>query len=107
MRTKAITLVCATVIGLATMAPSSVSAGQDPVVVALDALVARPACFAATVAGCAIFVVCLPVAAISKSIKPTAQALVVTPGEATFTRALGDFNYYDDEPAATAMVAPH
>jgi hypothetical protein len=76
-------------------------------VVALDALVARPALFAATVVGSAIFVVCLPVAALSKSVKPTAKALVVTPGEATFTRALGDFDYYDNPPTATAMVAPH
>ena len=75
--------------------------------VALDALVARPALFAATVAGAAIFVVCLPVAAISKSVKPTAKALVLRPAEATFTRALGDFDYYDEKPASTPMIAPH
>lgn len=62
---------------------------------AADAVIMRPAMFAATVVGSAIFVVTLPVAALSKSVKSTAHALVVVPAQATFTRPLGDFNYYD------------
>jgi len=58
--------------------------------------------FAATVVGSAVFVVTLPFAALSKSVKSTAHALVVVPAEATFSRPLGDFDYHDspsDEPA--------
>lgn len=58
--------------------------------VAVDAAVVRPACFVATVLGAALFAVTLPVAATSKSIKQTADALVVKPAQATFTRPLGD-----------------
>ena len=96
MRTKAITIVCAAAIGLATTTPAFASPEPDPAVVAADALIMRPLLFATTVAGSAVFLVCLPVAAISKSIKSTAQALVVTPAQATFTRPLGDFDYADE-----------
>jgi hypothetical protein len=75
-------------------------------VVAADALVMRPLLFATTVAGSAIFLVCLPVAAISKSVKSTAQALVVTPAKATFTRQLGDFDY-PEECSDQQMAATH
>jgi hypothetical protein len=106
MRTRAITIVCATAIGLATATPTFASPEREPVVVALDALVMRPALFAATVAGSALFVVCLPVAAISKSVKPTAQVLVGTPAAATFTRELGDFDYHDAPPEKRMTVMP-
>jgi hypothetical protein len=53
--------------------------------------VGRPACFVATVVGSAIFVVALPFAAMSKSTKKTADALVVKPAKATFSRPLGEF----------------
>ena len=42
--------------------------------------------------GSAIFVVALPVAAISKSVKKTADTLVAKPAKATFTRPLGDMD---------------
>jgi hypothetical protein len=54
-------------------------------------VVARPACFAATVVGSAFFVVALPFALASKSVNRAAEALVVKPAKATFTRPLGDF----------------
>ena len=97
MRTKTITLVCAAVLVLATTTPAWASPERDPAVVTADALVMRPLLFATTVAGSAVFLVALPFAAISKSVKPTAHALVVTPAQATFTRALGDFDYHADE----------
>jgi predicted Co/Zn/Cd cation transporter (cation efflux family) len=104
MRTKAITIVCAAAIGLATTTPAFASLERDPAVVAADALVMRPLLFASTVAGSAIFLVCLPMAAISKSVKSTAHALVVTPAEATFTRPLGDFDYYEQDPVEKEMA---
>lgn len=67
-----------------------------PEAVVVDTLVVRPACFAVTVFGAAFFVVALPFAAISKSTKQTAQALVVKPAKATFTRPLGQFDGLND-----------
>lgn len=93
MRTKLTTLVCIAAIGLATTAPAATSSTPDPTVAAADLVVMRPLLFGATVAGSVLFVVSLPIAAISKSVKSTAQSLVVGPAHATFTRPLGDFNY--------------
>lgn len=59
--------------------------------IATDVLIARPACLAATALGSVAFVLALPFAAITKSVGRTADALVVTPAKATFTRPLGDF----------------
>jgi len=81
---------------LATATPALAGPQRDPDVVCADAMVLRPALFAATVVGSAIFVVTLPFAALSKSVKSTAHALVVVPAEATFTRPLGDFDYHDN-----------
>ena len=63
---------------------------NDPAMVVVDAVVVRPLCFVATIVGSAFFVVSLPVAATSKSIKRTAHVLVVSPARATFTRPMGD-----------------
>jgi len=63
---------------------------------AADVLVVRPASFIATVLGTAIFVVALPVAAISGSVDETAEALVLTPGRATFTRPMGELSTLGD-----------
>ena len=63
--------------------------------IVVDTAIVRPVCFLATVIGSALFVVSLPVAAISKSVKPAAHALVVRPAQATFTRPLGDFSSFD------------
>ena len=63
----------------------------SPEAMAADALIGRPLCFAATVLGAAMFVVALPVAAITKSVNKTAKTLVGTPADATFRRPLGEF----------------
>lgn len=60
--------------------------------VAADALVVRPVSFVATILGSAIFVVALPIAAISNSTSQTAEALVLKPGRATFTRPMGELS---------------
>ena len=93
MKTKGIIIVCTTAICLATTSPAFAAVHRNPDVVAADAVVMRPALFAATVVGSAIFVVTLPAAALSKSVKSTAHALVVAPARATFKRPLGDFDY--------------
>ena len=60
--------------------------------VAADAIVVRPLSFVATVIGSALFVVSLPVALISQSTSQTAEALVLRPARATFTRPMGDLS---------------
>jgi hypothetical protein len=67
-----------------------------PMETAADALVVRPVCLVATVVGSAVFVVALPAALISKSVKKTANTLVVKPANATFTRPLGDMEALKD-----------
>jgi hypothetical protein len=42
--------------------------------------------------GTGLFIVTLPVSAMSKSVNKTARILVATPAHATFTRPLGDFS---------------
>jgi hypothetical protein len=64
---------------------------DDPLDIIADVAIVRPGCFLATVGGSVIFVVGLPFAALSKSVKKTADTLVVKPAKATFTRPLGDF----------------
>lgn len=95
MKTKLITAVCALAI-LSMGANTASAASDDDLKVAADTLVVRPVCLAATVVGSALFVVSLPIAAISRSIKKTAHVLVVVPGKATFTRRLGDMEALED-----------
>lgn len=56
-----------------------------------DLAIVRPGCLAVTIVGSAIFVVALPFAAMSGSVRDTADSLVIRPAEATFTRPIGDF----------------
>ncbi len=91
MKAKLLTLVCALAVGFATATPAR-AGDQGSAAVIVDTVVARPACFVATVVGSAVFVLSLPFAAASKSIKSTAHTLVVSPAQATFTRPLGDLD---------------
>ena len=88
MKTKIISLLCLALMGGLT----TPSARADSMSTAADALVVRPVCFAATLVGSAIFVIALPFAAVSKSVKKTASTLVEAPARATFTRPIGDFS---------------
>jgi hypothetical protein len=78
---------------LAASAPSA-SAFDDGSfeAVAADVIVVRPFSFVATLIGSALFVVSLPVAAISDSVADTSEALVLNPGRMTFTRPLGELS---------------
>jgi hypothetical protein len=94
MKTKLLTAICALSI-LGTTTP--VFAGEDKTLdTVVDIGLARPGCLAATIAGTAIFIVVLPIAAMSKSVKKTANTLVTTPAKATFTRPIGDFTSIED-----------
>ena len=87
-------LTWACVFAIAMVGINTARAGEtpDPGAVTVDVFVVRPACFVATVLGSAIFVVSLPVAATSKSVRRSARALVTRPADATFTRRLGDLD---------------
>jgi len=80
-------------VGLITLGGVSTSRADDAKAVAsiADVTIVRPGCFVATVIGTAFFIVALPVAAVSGSVKKTAHTLVVEPAQATFTRPVGDF----------------
>lgn len=97
MKTRITTVVCAALVGLAGTTGSLAGVSRDPAIMAVDALMVRPICFASTVVGSALFVVVLPVAAISKSVKPVAHAMVVGPAKATFTRPLGDMGALSED----------
>jgi hypothetical protein len=91
MKTQLTTALCI----LALLSPSVVRAeaadDDGALAVAADVVLVRPACLAATAVGSALFVVALPFAALSKSVKRTADTLVGKPARATFTRPVGDF----------------
>jgi hypothetical protein len=92
MKTKLFTVLL--VVAFVLAFPGKVAAPPEDsgTAMVMDVLVARPLCFAATAIGSVFFVVSLPIAASTKSIKRSAHALVVTPAKATFTRPLGDFD---------------
>ena len=92
MKAKLITTLCVVALSMGSVASSFASETSGPLAVTVDAVVIRPACLVATVLGSAVFVVALPVATISKSVKKTADTLVVKPANATFTRPLGDMD---------------
>lgn len=97
MRAKLLTGICVLAIGLGSVASSSASENGGPMEVAADVIVVRPACFVATVVGSAVFVLALPWAAASNTVKKTADTLVVKPANATFTRPLGDMDSLRDD----------
>ena len=92
MKAKLVTTVCVLAVSLGSIASSSASENSGPLTVATDAVVIRPACFVATVLGSAVFVVALPMAVLSKSVKKTADTLIAKPAKATFTRPMGDMH---------------
>jgi hypothetical protein len=64
----------------------------DPLHIGADVVLVRPLGFVATVIGGGLFVVCLPFALTSGSVKNTADTLVGQPYRFTFKRPLGDFD---------------
>jgi len=90
MKTKILILLCAVTIGMGNFSVSRAESDDD-IATITDVTLVRPGCFLATLIGSAVFVVALPIAAISGSVKQTADTLVVGPAQATFTRPIGDF----------------
>ena len=89
MKSKVLILLCAIAIGMGNLSVSR--ANDNDIATITDVTLVRPGCFLATILGSAVFVVALPIAAISGSVRSTADTLVVGPAEATFTRPIGDF----------------
>ena len=87
---RILTVCCIAAILVAQMPQAQAMEDGSAEAIAADVLVVRPACLAMTLIGSALFIVSLPVAAISKSAGRTARTLVVQPARATFTRPLGD-----------------
>jgi hypothetical protein len=92
MKTKLVSAVCVLVLLLGTVSPCMASSDSGSLEAVADVFIVRPGCFVATVLGSALFVVALPVAAISRSIPHTAKVLVVQPAKATFSRPVGDMD---------------
>ncbi|HEX4350177.1 MAG TPA: hypothetical protein VH251_07310 [Verrucomicrobiae bacterium] len=90
MKKKLLLVLCAITMAMGNI---SVSHAEDNSIAAItDVVLVRPGCFVATLMGSVVFVVALPIAAISHSIRSTADTLVVGPAQATFTRPIGDFS---------------
>jgi hypothetical protein len=90
MKTRILIVFFAVVFGMGNISVSRAS-DDDDIATITDVALVRPGCFVATVLGSAVFVVALPFAAISGSVKSTADTLVLAPANATFTRPVGDF----------------
>ena len=84
-------VLCCAVVFLFLQTPRS-QAQEDgsPEMIAVDVIVVRPVCLAATVIGAALFLISLPIALATHGTDETAEKLVAVPARATFTRRLGD-----------------
>jgi hypothetical protein len=90
MKTKLLLILCAITIGMGNISVSR--ADDNSIATITDVVLVRPGCFVATLMGSVFFVVALPIAAASGSIRQTADTLVIGPAQATFTRPIGDFS---------------
>jgi hypothetical protein len=75
----------------ATMDPFREEQDTTPGFMVFDALLVRPLSLFATCLGTATFVVALPVTLVTKQTRQSAEKLMKTPAEYTFTRPLGFF----------------
>jgi hypothetical protein len=92
MKKKLVTVVCVLALMVGSVSQCMATGETGSMEAIADVLIVRPGCFVATVLGSAVFVVALPIAAISRSIPHTAKVLVVTPAKATFSRPVGDMD---------------
>ncbi len=91
MKLRLMTVVCLLAVTLTSVNTSRANEDNSLDVVA-DVILVRPGCFLATVLGSVVYVVALPVTIPSRSMRSTANTLVVHPAQATFTRPVGDFS---------------
>ncbi len=80
------------VILTSTSIPALAGDFERAVNIVADVVVVRPVGFACIVAGAAAYVVSLPVAVTSGSVKPVTRTLVTSPFEFTVKRPVGDFS---------------
>jgi len=92
MKNKIATIICVIAVIAGSLLPAQAVSDNGALAVTVDAIIARPACLVATIVGSALFVVSLPAAIPSKSVKKVADTLVVVPAKATFTRPLGELS---------------
>jgi hypothetical protein len=94
---KKVVIVALVVLTLITTSVPALAAGGASVAAAMvaDVIIARPAGFVGTILGSAVFILALPFAALSRSVEPVAQTLVVDPFKFTFTRPVGDFSSWE------------
>lgn len=90
MKNKFLILLCLLTFALGSVNTANAAVDNSLEIVG-DLAIVRPGCLAVTIVGSAIFVVALPFAAMSGSVRDTADSLVIRPAEATFTRPVGDF----------------
>lgn len=96
MKTRAITLICAAALLIASTAPGAEQKQPSTIVKVADAVFVRPVSACSILAGSVVFVLALPVTAIRKEIKPAANELVTKPVHRTFNRPLGDMDAMAD-----------
>jgi hypothetical protein len=97
MKTNVSTLVCfVTMAALVSTGSLRAAPAKQTAVKVADAIIVRPIALTATLAGGALFALSLPVTALTKTVKPTADMLVVKPAHATFKRPLGDMDALGD-----------
>ncbi len=94
MKTKLVTVGCALALLFASAPGAMALDDYSPEAMAADVLLARPACFVATVVGGGIFVLALPFAALGGNVKKTGRTLVGSPARLTFSRPVGDFSNF-------------
>jgi hypothetical protein len=95
LKRTVIALLCVAFMAVGT--PQCPASTTDPGAIAIDVLLVRPFCLLGTICGSAIFVVSLPIAIPSRSVRSAAHALVVKPAQATFTRPLGELEDMSDD----------
>lgn len=93
MRNRVAGLLCGFALVLATTASGAEGEKPGTLTVATDVVIVRPVSLVSMVVGSALFVISLPVTAITKS---TAEALVTRPAYQTFKRPLGDMDAMAD-----------
>jgi|PlaIllAssembly_1097288.scaffolds.fasta_scaffold300867_2 hypothetical protein len=91
MKTKLVALICTAAFGWCSTT-STLAGTKDPVDVAADAILVRPACIVSAAVGSVLWVVALPFSVPSKSTKSTAKVLINKPVKAAFVRPLGDID---------------
>jgi hypothetical protein len=93
MKKRVIAVSCAVVVGLL---HTSIARAGTPTEVAADAVLVRPVCFAAMLAGSVAYIVTLPFTAPCGGAHKAANALVVVPAKMTFVRKMGDLDSLEE-----------